>query len=178
MTRLKILKRFYWVLLILLSVATDQVTKHLVMQNLDYRKPVTVIQNFFSLTYTRNDGVAFGFLGGGSAAIRVVVILITFATILIVVWTLARQMYHHPVAYISLSLVVGGGIGNLVDRVIYHEVVDFLSFTFGTWDFAIFNMADVFVCCGTFLFLIYFVFLHDKKQVKEEISDGTDLSEE
>ncbi len=174
---MKILKRYYWVLLILLAISVDQLTKYLVVQNLEYRRSVTVIKNFFSLTYTRNDGVAFGFLGGGSAVIRGAVILVTLATIVIVIWAMARRMFCHTIAYIALSLVVGGGIGNLIDRVFQHEVVDFLAFTFGNWDFAIFNMADVFVCCGTFLFLIYFIFLHDRKiKSTEDMSDGTDLS--
>jgi signal peptidase II len=109
------------------------------------------IPGFINIVYTENTGAAFSILQGKR------VLLIAFTLILVtalIVYIILKRKSESPVVLIGLSLVAGGGLGNLIDRVRLGYVVDYLEFK--PFSFPIFNIADVLVCTGCGLMLLYF----------------------
>jgi len=119
---------------------------------------IPVIDNLFSLTYIRNTGAAFGILAGSAAAFRLP-FLIVFSLVAIgfVVAMLRRLPEQESGLITALAFILGGAIGNLIDRFAYGEVIDFLDFYWGSYHWPAFNVADSFITMGvaiTFFYLI------------------------
>jgi len=134
--------------LFFILVAIDQITKTIVTTQMDLFQRIEVIPGFFRLLYIRNTGAAFSILEGQ---------MIFFYAISIVSFIIAYFLFKDAkskLSYIATTMFVAGAFGNFVDRVIYQSVIDFFSFTFGTWNFAIFNFADIFITCGIGLLFI------------------------
>lgn len=144
------MKKFKFILIIILAFVLDQVSKLIIMNNFRLNESVTVIKNFFRLTYSHNDGAAFGMFGGKT----VFIVLISF----IVLGYLLFELFYHKkrnlLVDVSMSFIVGGLLGNLFDRLWFGYVRDFLDFKVFNYDFAIFNLADTFIVVGAFIFLI------------------------
>ena len=132
-------------------LALDQATKYLVRHNLDPHYPQQVLGNFFRLTYVENSGIAFGINVG--AALPIFTILSMLA-ITMIVYYLYRERRNHLAVRVSLALILGGAVGNLIDRLFFGRVVDFLDFGLGVYRFFVFNVADSAVTIGVTLFLI------------------------
>jgi signal peptidase II len=130
--------------------ALDQWTKHWATATLADRPPVEVIGTLVRLTYTRNSGVAFG-LGAGT---RFPFYVFSIAAACGIVWLIARGRVRRPLHQIALALILGGALGNLVDRVTTGLVVDFILLSFRQWDFPVFNVADSAVTVGVALFAL------------------------
>lgn len=112
---------------------------------------ISVIGNFFLITSIRNRGAAFGILQEK----RVFFILITVVVAAVIIWYLHRTYRSgNKLMLYALSTVLGGAVGNFLDRAIHGEVVDFLQFNFGSYTFPIFNMADVAICVGVGLIIL------------------------
>jgi len=145
------MKRKYWILLVVFSwvLVVDQWTKHAVQQNLAPYQKVEVIRGFFDLTHVRNTGGAFGILagekGGTGSLLFVVVSLIAIGSIL---FLFKKMKEDEESLALSLSLVLGGAIGNLFDRFRYGEVIDFLDFHMASFHWPAFNVADSAICLG------------------------------
>jgi signal peptidase II len=145
------MKRKYWVLLVVFSwvLVVDQWTKHAVQQKLALYQKVEVIRGFFNLTHVRNTGGAFGILagekGGAGSLLFVVVSLIAIGSIL---FLFKKMKEDEESLVLSFSLVLGGAIGNLIDRFRYGEVVDFLDFSIASFHWPAFNIADSAICLG------------------------------
>jgi len=144
-----------------LIVVFDQVAKYLVRHNLDLHATVSVVGDFFRLTYVENSGIVFGIKVGG--ALPLFTVLSIVATILILYY-LYRERANHLGIRISLALVLGGAIGNLIDRLVFGRVVDFLDFGLGKYRFFVFNIADSAVTVGVVLFLLLTTFIHPQRQ--------------
>jgi len=149
--------KFYLIfaILIILSVVIDQITKVITTN-----KSIKIIGDFLQIYYTENTGVAFSFLSGKSWIF--IPVSIISVIILIVLFILKKQ--KSMLFTISLSLIVGGAVGNVIDRVVLGYVRDFIYFNFFP---AIFNFADSCVTIGTILLLVYLVFFFGK-EVKNE----------
>lgn len=147
-----------WVLIIIAIVGLDQVTKLLVIKNIGYGEMIPVIKDFFFLTYHENTGAAWGIFPGGRYFFIVLTAIISIA--------MAYYLFKTDNKYykVSLSLILGGAIGNLLDRIIKGRVVDFLDFHFGTYNFPTFNVADSFVVIGTFLLAYYILFVYKEQE--------------
>ncbi len=157
-------------LVIVLLVALDQVVKFLVKTNIALGEHVGFIPCILGLTHIHNEGAAFSMLSGA----RWLFVVLTVAFVIFAMWLLLTKKFPHPMGRWSLVLVVGGAVGNLIDRVLYGYVVDMFETLF--MDFAIFNVADIFVVVGGIAFCIYYGFLHDKimaKMKKDEENDHT-----
>lgn len=148
-------------------VVTDQVLKYFVTLNIKPGSSVTVINNFLSLTYHENEGAAFGILSQMRwLFISVTIILMIFLLVLMI-----SKKSNSKLFYISTTLIVGGGIGNLIDRIHLGYVVDYIQISFFP---PVFNFADVCVTVGTGLLLIYLLFFSDilkddkKRAIKNE----------
>ena len=129
---------------IALAVALDQWIKYLVETRLPMHEPLGILP-FFSLFRTHNTGIAFSMFSDlGSAGL----VVITLAVIGFVGWIAWRTDPGQMLARFGFALVIGGAIGNLIDRVWLGYVVDYLLFHLPTWSFAVFNLADAFISVG------------------------------
>lgn len=148
--------------LILLSVsgtiiALDQLTKQIVLEKFHLGESLAVVRGFFSLTYVRNPGAAFGILGRWDSALRIPFFIIVPLLALFVIVLIFRKVEDKDLwLSLALSLVIGGAVGNLIDRAAYNYVVDFLDFHWGVLGphFPAFNVADIAICVGVGLLMI------------------------
>ena len=132
-------------------VALDRWTKHWASTTLPFSQPVQVVGDYVRLTYTRNSGVAFG-IGQGTGFPYYIFSLVAIVAI---VWMFLRgREGHDPVRRISLALILGGAVRNLVDRVTSGEVVDFIEVGIPQWHWPVFNVADSAVTVGVLLFAL------------------------
>lgn len=135
------------IILSILFIFLDQVSKYLVINYLD--KEIMVIKNFFYLIYTKNEGAAFSILTGK----RIFLILITLLVLGIIINYIIKNKSNKKIEVIAFSLVIGGSLGNLIDRVVRGFVVDFISVKIFNYNFPIFNIGDSFICIGVFLLI-------------------------
>jgi signal peptidase II len=137
------------ILVLLAGVILDLVTKLWVMQALPLGAQIPVVKGFFNLVHVHNRGVAFGLLAGWSASFARLFFICTTCLVLVVVgylwWRLPPD--HWPAA-LGYSLIFTGAVGNLVDRIRWGEVVDFLDVYWGRYHWPAFNVADSLVCVG------------------------------
>lgn len=130
--------------LVVLAVILDQWIKYLVETRLDMRAIVEVLP-MFALYRTHNTGIAFSLLSGfGSIGL----IALTIAVIAIILWIASRSTPDQRLSRLGFALIVGGALGNLIDRVLLGYVVDYVLIHAGTWSFAVFNLADAFITVG------------------------------
>lgn len=141
------------VLISLFLVVLDQIIKKVVVSQLSLHESVEIIHNFFYLTYVQNKGAAFSILQGKS------IFLILFALIVVgyLLYYIGKSHNQTKAELLSYSLIIGGAIGNVIDRSCFGYVIDYLEFHFASYTFPIFNLADTFVVCGTCLLLILLV---------------------
>ena len=142
-------------------VGLDQLTKYLTVQNIPLGGELPVWEGVFHLTYFRNTGMAFSLLEGA----RWLFLALTAAFLVIAVLAVVRKWLTHPVALAALTMIVGGGVGNMIDRELHGAVVDMIELDFIR--FAIFNVADCFVCIGAALLVVWVLFL-DRKPARPE----------
>ena len=142
-----------WTIVIVVSVLVDQLTKVIAAGNMSLFDSVPVIKNVFSITYIHNYGAAWGIFSNH----RWIFIVITAIAIILLPILLYRYRKLHFLFGFSLSLIIGGAIGNMIDRVFRGYVIDFLEFTF--IEFPVFNVADICVTVGTVLMFIYVIFI-------------------
>ncbi len=149
---------------IVVMVLIDQISKHLIVQNMVLGDSVTVIPNLLNFTYSHNDGMA---LGIGSENFRWVFICVTVLVCGILIYLMFRPEFKNKLYFSSVALIVGGGIGNLIDRVLNGYVVDFLALSFFP---PICNFADYCVTAGTICLVVYIIFYYGKNN-KEVTKD-------
>jgi len=131
-------------------VAVDLWTKQWATAHLAWHEPVEVLGPLVRFTYTRNSGVAFG-LGAG---LPFPYYLFSIAAVAVILYLFARQRVGGVARQAALALIMGGAIGNLVDRVRSGEVVDFIEIGYGHWHWPVFNVADSAVSIGVVLFAL------------------------
>ena len=136
------------ILLSILLLCLDICSKQLVVRFMDVGQSISIIPRFFSLTYVKNKGIAFSMLEGN-------LVFIIFLSLLIIggIFFSIRFKKMSWGESFCYALIVGGAIGNLLDRVIYGYVIDFFDFTLFGYEMAIFNVADIFIVLGVFLLL-------------------------
>lgn len=133
-------------------VLIDQLIKYFVGMNLPDQS-ISIIPNFFSLVYTENTGAAWGILTGT----RWFLIIISLVAIYTVVKYFLLDINITKLEFIAYSLVLGGIVGNLIDRLVHGYVIDYLAFTFGNYDFPIFNLADSCIVVGVSLVVMHLI---------------------
>ena len=139
------------VLTVAAVLAADQLTKQAILRALPtIGHQLVVVRGFFSLVHYRNPGAAWGILPGATD-------LLSFVSILVIAGVTAwfdRLTEGIRVRAISLSLIVGGVAGNLIDRMLYREVIDFLLVYYRTFQWPAFNVADSAITCGVMLYIV------------------------
>lgn len=155
-------RSFRYALLALLGgmiVAIDQVTKLAIVESMRLHESIPIVQDFFSLTYIRNPGAAFGLLAGSSNAFRMVFFGVTSLFALALLGTILFRLPEKDwVGQLSISGILGGAIGNLIDRLRYGEVIDFLDVYVNSYHWPAFNVADSAISVGVVFLIIHFAF--------------------
>ena len=146
-------------------VALDQWSKWKIKTSYDLYHSEPIIQDFFHFTYVTNDGMAFGlsFPGG-----KQVLLFVTLALTGIIIWMLWKEKNSHNLIRYGLSFILAGAIGNMIDRVMYGKVVDFLDIMVGDFHWYIFNVADSAVTTGMILFILHTILIGEKKPITSE----------
>lgn len=157
----------------------DQLTKYVIATRLELWDQISVIGNFFLITSHRNTGAAFGILENQ----RYFFIIITIIVVIGIVWYIQKMKNTgNKLLPFALSLVLGGALGNFLDRALTGEVVDFLQFNFGSYTFPIFNIADSCIVIGVALIIIdsFREMSLEKKQAKqvEELGEQNQVQKE
>ena len=139
-------------LITILIIILDQVSKYAATKYLKGNNPYIIIKNFFQLYYVENSGAAFGILQNR----KIFFVIMTSIVIVSIILFLVENSYNlNRLMEISLVMLLGGAIGNLIDRIRLSYVIDFISIKFGKgYDFPVFNIADMFIVVGTFLIMI------------------------
>lgn len=151
-----------WHLAIAVAVVVlDRFTKWLVENRLDLHDTINVVPGFFRITHVQNKGAAFGLFAETTSEWRVTLLVMFSVVALIVVAGLLWKNHHSMVTTgIGLSLILGGALGNLWDRVVAGHVVDFLDFHLGTYHWPAFNIADSAIVVGALLLIAEILFAH------------------
>ena len=132
-----------------LVIWVDQITKSYIAKSLRLYESMVVVQHFFSLTYTRNPGAAFGFLAEQNSQFRSVFFLLISSTALVfLLYFFLKTPPEDRFSLVAISLILGGAIGNFLDRIKMGEVIDFLDFYIGQHHWWIFNVADSAITVG------------------------------
>ena len=142
-----------WLVLAIVAVTiiVDQLTKFLVVKYMTLGQSISVIDNFLYITSHRNEGAAWGILQGKMIFFYVVTVVVIG---LVILWIRKLDIKKEKLLVIALSLILGGALGNFIDRVMYQHVVDFINTYIFGYDFPIFNIADSALCIGVFLMAV------------------------
>ena len=144
-----------WVTIILVL---DQLTKFIVDRTMPLHHSIPVIDDLFSLTYIRNTGAAFGMLAGSAAEFRLpFLVLFSVLAIGFIVMMVRRLPDREKGLITALAFILGGAIGNLIDRLAYGEVIDFLDFYWSNYHWPAFNIADSFITVGVVITVFYLI---------------------
>ena len=136
-------------------IASDQISKLYIMQNMRLHESIPIVPNLFSLTYIRNPGAAFGLLAGSSNAFRMVFFGLTSVLALVLLGAILVRMPESDwMGRLSVAGILGGAIGNLIDRLRYGEVIDFLDFYIESYHWPAFNVADSAITVGVSLMIL------------------------
>lgn len=155
-----------WLLLSAVLAAVDQLSKDIVEKNVGYGEKITVIKDFFFITNHRNEGAAWGVLQGANY------IFIPLSIILMTVMIYYIIKRKEKFLKVTLAIILGGALGNFIDRIFQGGVTDFLDFYIGSFNFPTFNFADMCITCGTILLAIFLLFIHKENGVKTDEQGG------
>ena len=151
-------------LISLTTVVADQISKVQIMQTMRLHESIPVVPDFCSLTYIRNPGAAFGLLASSGQAFRLIFFGLTSVFALGLLGMIFFRLRQDDwVGQLSIAGILGGAIGNLLDRVRFGEVIDFLDFYVNGYHWPAFNVADAAISVG-----VFFLILHFALEKKEE----------
>ena len=142
-------------------IAVDQIVKYLVRTHIPVGTSVPFLPGLVELTYWQNTGAAFSLFSDHTWILTI----ISAAVSAVILVMLLKKVFTHPFGAASLSVVLAGAVGNLIDRAFFGYVTDMFNLLF--MRFAVFNVADICVVCGGIAFCIYFLFFYDKLEKKE-----------
>lgn len=151
-----------YVLLLAVLVGLDQLLKYWTVSHLALGESAPFIPGVVRLTRLHNYGAAWSSLSGKTAVLLVVTIVLMIAVVILLI----KKIVRHPMGVTACILVLGGGIGNMIDRFWHGYVVDMFDLQFMTYP--IFNLADCFVVVGAILGAVYYLWLYDKVDKKEK----------
>lgn len=173
----------FFVFLFILLVTVDQFLKKLIDTEMDYYGQKVIIPDFFSLYYVRNTGSAFSLFADKPWGIYFLSGVSILLGVVIFVFMIKSSVRGFKLISLAFCLLTSGAVGNLIDRIAYRYVIDFLRFDFGSYTFPIFNFADICAVLGTILLICVIIFdsktfemfwnlVFGKKEKKEENNAG------
>ncbi|MBQ9785530.1 MAG: signal peptidase II [Clostridia bacterium] len=160
-----------WILIAIIvgSVGLDQLTKWLTVRNLELYESFPLWEDVLHFTYVQNEGMAFGMMDDSRW------VFMTFSSVAIVALSIYLFRFRPTSKWmqVSIAMIIGGGIGNMIDRIFLGYVIDFIDFTL--INFAVFNVADSFVCVGAGMLMFYLVMdiIKDAKKEKAKKPDAS-----
>ncbi|HMF47373.1 MAG TPA: signal peptidase II [Candidatus Saccharimonadales bacterium] len=139
-------------------IVLDQLTKIIVDRTMPLHHSIPIVDGFFSLTYVRNTGAAFGIFAGSHEVFRLPFLIgVSILAIGFILVMLKRLRDDATGLVTALTFILGGAIGNLIDRVLHGEVIDFLDVYYSNYHWPAFNLADSFITVGVTITLFYLV---------------------
>ena len=159
------LSKLLFSLLFLCVVISDQVTKFIIDSTLSLHESQSIIGNVLQLTYVRNSGAAFGLSFGNQTVMFIVTVVVTIT--LFYLFISGKIGTGTIVGKIALVMVLGGAIGNLIDRIRMGEVIDFIDMGFGHYRWPVYNLADIYVTVGMFMLIFSFVIQSKSSEVSQ-----------
>lgn len=165
-------KKMFWLIIAIFTFTTvvlDQISKFIVNMTVDFGFTKVIIPNFFSITNARNYGAAWSILWNK----RIFIILITFLALLLVLFLMYREKENNKYKAVYYGLLIGGIIGNLIDRIFLGYVIDFFDFTFFGFHYPIFNISDIAIVISILLICVecFLPSVFHKKQEEVEVLD-------
>jgi len=162
--------RKYHFLIALIVILLDRLTKWWIANTIAVGNTVPVLPGFFRLTHVQNRGAAFGLFDDSPTQFKIgALILFSIIALVVVTVLLWKNSHEFTVTGVGLSLVLGGAVGNLWDRLFTHHVVDFLDFYIGPYHWPAFNVADAAIVSGAILLVSEIVFAKNPKQEAKTI---------
>ncbi len=153
-----------WFVVSAVVLGADQLTKWAAQRLLDPDMPLTVIPGFFALRLAHNTGAAFSLLADAGGWQRDLFIGLGVVVSLGIAWWILKLRPGERWTALGLSLVLGGALGNVIDRLRWGQVVDFLDFYYGTWHWPTFNLADSAITMGVMILIAVELFAADSKK--------------
>lgn len=144
-------------------IILDQTSKFIVNITIDYGFSRVIIPNFFSITNARNFGAAWSILWDQ----KTFIIVITMLALLLIIFLIFREKENTKLKSVYYGLLIGGIIGNLIDRVFLGYVVDFLDFTFFGYNYPIFNISDIAIVTSVLLICVECFFVKEEKKSQD-----------
>jgi signal peptidase II len=153
------LRNLALVLMVIMNIGCDQISKTVVRKSIDYNEEVALIGNYFTLTKVENEGAFLSLGNSWPSPLKFFLLsLLPFIALLTGLYFVLTKTNTSKYFALGICCVIGGGIGNLYDRVVYGSVTDFLYIDFIIFHTGIFNLADVSIMAGIFIILIYTFF--------------------
>ena len=138
-------------ILVVIFFLIDLISKVIVSNVIEVNEVIVVIKNFFSITYVRNTGAAWSIFSDFTLGLVIISLIIIF----LIVYYISKNKPKNKLEFFGYSLILGGALGNLFDRIVYGYVIDFLDFYIFGYDYPIFNVADSFIFVGVILVIIH-----------------------
>lgn len=153
------IRKSCYFLVVFVLMGLDQLTKALIVRSITLQGSREVIPGFFNLTHVRNRGAIFGFLSHSDSRILYIFLtLVSVAALGLVIYYFFKTPVSEKLMKISLSLILAGAMGNLIDRLFRGHVIDFLDFYVKDWHWPSFNVADSCITVGAFLLIYILIF--------------------
>ena len=155
-------------------VALDQLTKSYIAQSMHLHQSIPIIPGFFNLTYIRNPGAAFGFLASSSSGFRMIFFVVTSIVALGLLATIFLRLQPEDWwGQLTVTSIFSGAIGNLIDRLQFGEVIDFLDFHINGYHWPAFNVADIAISLGVVSLFLLFAF--EKRRPKPDAANDAEV---
>ncbi|AAO89950.2 signal peptidase II [Coxiella burnetii] len=155
-------KAWPWLWFSVLVILLDQLSKYLANHFLSLGHPVKILP-FLNFTLNYNTGAAFSFLGTENGWQIIFFAAISFVVSIFLILWLSRTSRSEIMMLLGLSLIIGGALGNFIDRLRWSYVTDFIDFHIKDWHFATFNVADSAICVGVFLLIVHMLLTPSSK---------------
>ncbi len=157
---------FLGIIVAVVVLAADQLSKFWILNHVLDGRPFIEITSFFNLVQAWNTGVSFSMFSGSGATGTIVLCLVAAAIVVSLLWWLYKENVR--LIQIGLGMIIGGALGNIVDRVRLGAVFDFLDFHFAGHHWPAFNLADSFICIGAVIIILQSLFTPNQKNAKEQ----------
>ncbi|MFC1552214.1 signal peptidase II [Candidatus Latescibacterota bacterium] len=154
--------------LFLFAIVSDQISKHLISSHFDLYESKSLVGNFLYIHYIKNPGAAFGLTLGHP--LIMLAITITIVIVLSYLFIKGDLFSDNMLGKFAMVMVLAGAFGNLIDRIRFREVVDFIDMGIGTHRWPVYNMADLYVTIGMFILIYYFAFKETPGQNTSSVS--------
>jgi len=168
----KLIRNLLIIMILISNISCDQISKNIVRQKIEYNTQINIISKYLILTKVENTGA---FLGLGESIPRPIYILLMIVLPLIVIgyalYYLMKRNNVSKLLIIGISFAVGGGLGNILDRILYGSVTDFLYFDFVLFHTGIVNIADISVTIGFFMIMIEF-YINRRELISPAANNG------